>query len=236
MVDHHAYCEALVRENDRDRYLSTLFVPADKRPALFALYAFDIEVSRVAQLVKEPMAGEIRLQWWRDVIGGESHSGGSPVATALIETMREYRLSESTIVRLIEAHQQALHPGDAGLSAEDQAVQLGAPVFELAVCVLGGDVKPDAVRLSRTAGIARVLVSSPTALDAAAIAIVRASLRDAKDALTISPEKLWPAFLPLAVIPAMLRRIEKGRSSGLPQWRRQWILWRAARDLPAALA
>ena len=62
------HCEENVRSNDGDRYLATLFAPADKRPFLFALYAFNLEIARVRETIHETMAGEIRLQWWRDVV------------------------------------------------------------------------------------------------------------------------------------------------------------------------
>ena len=70
MDENDKYCAALVREADRDRYLATLFAPADRRGALFSLYAFDIEISRIRDLAREPMPGEIRLQWWREVLEG----------------------------------------------------------------------------------------------------------------------------------------------------------------------
>jgi len=54
------YCQSLVRARDYDRFLSNLFAPADKRPHLFALHAFDSEIGNVADAVREPMAGEIR--------------------------------------------------------------------------------------------------------------------------------------------------------------------------------
>ena len=62
--------EELVRRGDPDRYLSALFAPADKRPHLLALYAFNIEIARVADTVREPMMGEIRLEWWRETLAG----------------------------------------------------------------------------------------------------------------------------------------------------------------------
>ncbi len=40
----------LVRGADRDRYLSVLYAPEDKRAALFALYAFNAEVAGVRDL------------------------------------------------------------------------------------------------------------------------------------------------------------------------------------------
>ena len=68
MQNHFKHCATLVREVDRERYLATLFAPASNRDALFALYAFNVETSRVRDLAREPMPGEIRLQWWREVL------------------------------------------------------------------------------------------------------------------------------------------------------------------------
>ncbi|HTV90379.1 MAG TPA: squalene/phytoene synthase family protein, partial [Stellaceae bacterium] len=59
---------ALVRRHDRDRYQTALLAPAEKREALFALYAFNYEIARVRETVREPMLGQIRLQWWREAI------------------------------------------------------------------------------------------------------------------------------------------------------------------------
>ena len=57
-----------LRDSDRDRYLACLLSPADKRGPLSALYAFHAEIARIRDLVREPLPGEIRLQWWRDVL------------------------------------------------------------------------------------------------------------------------------------------------------------------------
>jgi phytoene synthase len=61
---------ASVRAADPDRYFSALFAPAPLRPHLFALYAFNAEVARVAESVREPMLGAIRLEWWRETAEG----------------------------------------------------------------------------------------------------------------------------------------------------------------------
>ena len=82
-------CAALVREADRDRYLAALFAPADKRDALFALYAFNVEIARVRDVAREPMPGEIRLQWWREALEGkrDGEARAHPVAAALRATL-----------------------------------------------------------------------------------------------------------------------------------------------------
>ena len=56
----------VVREHDRDRFRTVLFAPADRRDALFALYAFNFEVARIPETVSQPMLGQIRLKWWMD--------------------------------------------------------------------------------------------------------------------------------------------------------------------------
>lgn len=60
-----------VRAADHDRYLSALYAPEDKREALFSLYAFNAEIAGVRDRIREALPGEVRLQWWRDVIASE---------------------------------------------------------------------------------------------------------------------------------------------------------------------
>ncbi len=90
----YAYCDKLVSDVDKDRYLATLFAPADKRSHLMALYAFSFEIARVREMVSDPLPGEVRLQWWRDLLDGRSHGDAlaNPVAAALTSTIRTFRL------------------------------------------------------------------------------------------------------------------------------------------------
>lgn len=107
MSDAYQHCEALVRERDRNRFLATLFAPAEKRRHLFALYAFDLEISRIPDAVREPMAGEIRLQWWRDVVAGDrpGEAQANPVAAALLDTLRHHPASTESLCRVIDARE-----------------------------------------------------------------------------------------------------------------------------------
>ncbi len=91
------HCAALVRDLDRDRYLAALYAPAARRGALNALYAFNAEIARVREVAREPMPGEIRLQWWREVLAGErsGEARAHPVAAALIETLMRHKLAPS---------------------------------------------------------------------------------------------------------------------------------------------
>ncbi|HVX99360.1 MAG TPA: squalene/phytoene synthase family protein [Pseudorhodoplanes sp.] len=230
MADHDTYCEALVREFDRDRFLATLFAAARHRPGLLALYAFDIEIARVPRLVREAMAGEIRLQWWRDVITGTGHSGGSPVATALIETMRSFHLPEGDLLAFVDVHAEALHGERPRADVVDAAARAAEVIFDLAARILNDGSDPYLRGLSHAAGLAQAMAREPDRPARAASAdAIRSQLASVKDLMCGAPERLWPAFLTLALIPPLLA------GKALPQWRRQWIMWRAARDLPHAL-
>lgn len=68
-------CAELVQQADPDRFLATMATPVAARPLLFALYAFNIELSRAPWASQESMIAEMRVQWWRD-IGAEIQQGG----------------------------------------------------------------------------------------------------------------------------------------------------------------
>lgn len=62
------YCGELVRRHDPDRFLISLMLPPESRPALWALFAFNHEIAKTREIVTETTMGLIRLQWWRDAI------------------------------------------------------------------------------------------------------------------------------------------------------------------------
>ncbi len=151
------HCAALVREADRDRYLATLFAPEGKRAALLALYAFDIEISRVRDVAREPMPGEIRLQWWREVLEGQrdGEAAAHPVASALLDGLRRHNIKPDRLVGIVDAHQFDLY--DEPMSTLDDldnyAVMTRTALLDVAIELLGGG-GPDAMMLMRGAGIA----------------------------------------------------------------------------------
>src|ERR1051325_729420 len=105
MADAFDHCEALLRKGDKDRFLATLFAPPKHRRPLHALYAFNLEVARTRELAREPMPGEIRLQWCREVVGGGGRGDidAHPVASALRTPVVRYRLPPQALVELIDA-------------------------------------------------------------------------------------------------------------------------------------
>jgi phytoene synthase len=105
-ADDAAFCAELVRDHDFARYASTLFVPPPVRRALLALYAFDVEINRVRDSVTQPLPGEIRLQWWIDMLAGKAHGGvqGNPVAAELLGAISNCGLPVEPLSRLIKEH------------------------------------------------------------------------------------------------------------------------------------
>ena len=144
MQDAFAYCAELVRGADRDRYLATLFAPAEMRGALQALYAFNVEVRRVRDVAREPLPGEIRLQWWTEVLSGErgEEASANPVAAALRATIAQHRLAPARLLDLIEAHRFDLYdePMVSVAELERNAKHTTAPLIALSAQILGPEV------------------------------------------------------------------------------------------------
>jgi 15-cis-phytoene synthase len=153
------HCEALVHAADKDRYLSTLFAPAEHRGALFALYAFHIEVARIPDMVTEPLAGEVRLQWWSEAVYDQrpEEMRGHPVANALAEVIEQYRLPRRLIDQMIETRRAHLGRELFGSVDELERYARGtsSSLIELAARVVGAA----ALDFAGPAGIGMGIVS-----------------------------------------------------------------------------
>ena len=160
-------CADLVRGHDFVRYASTLFVPAELRRPLLALYAFNAEVSRVREQVSQPLPGEVRLQWWTDMLAGAGHGGveGNPVASELLRVVQHFRLPLDQLVRMVEEHQFDLYndPMPTVAALEGYANDTSSALFSLAARIAG---PPDAAtdHLARHAGLAFGFVQAINAL------------------------------------------------------------------------
>ena len=144
----------IAREADPDRSIAASFAPRGPRADLFALYAFNAELARVAELVSEPGLGAIRLQWWREAIerAANGEATGHPVADAVGDLLGRGKVSRERIVGLIDARgfdvETRIMPDGAALDAylHDTA----AALFALAAETMG--VKNASVEQAATAG------------------------------------------------------------------------------------
>lgn len=157
-ADHVA---SIVRQADPDRYVATLYAPEAARPALFALHAFGVEVARIPLLVKEPMAGEIRLQWWRDALSSGEGQTGHPVADALRTAMRDHGLPLATFDRLLEARLFDLYndPMPDLTALEAYCGETVSVLFQLAAIILDPQAAERAAGAAGHAGCAQGLVA-----------------------------------------------------------------------------
>ena len=271
-----AHCEALVRAADRDRFLATLFAPRERRGALFALYAFNVEIARVREVVRDPVAGEIRLQWWSDVLAGDGRGEieAHPVASALRASVMRYGLSPERLQTTILARRFDLYDEPMATLADLQAYADGASssLIALAAQILHGDGAFNIDALSHHAGRAQAIagllkafpfhaargqlfvplellerhgadpedvrIGRATPQLRSALADLRDSarlhLRQAQDMARTALPEVMPALLPVALAGATLARMERGDYDpfvplDIAPWRRQWLIWRAAR-------
>ena len=165
--DAAGFCADLVRGHDFVRYASTLFVPADQRRALLALYAFNVEISRVRLHVSQALSGEMRLQWWTDMLAGTAHGGveGNPVAAELLLVIRNARLPVERLSRLIEEHQFDLYndPMPTMAALEGYIDDTSSVLFSLAARI-AGEASDEIEHLARHAGLAQGIAQVMAAL------------------------------------------------------------------------
>lgn len=155
-----SYCAAELRRHDPDRYLTALFARAHIRPALFALYAFNLELARVRESVQEPLLGRLRLQWWREALA-DVYAGNPrphPVAEALAEA--KGNLDRACLDRLIDARERdmdGIPPADlAALVAYADGTSGGLTMAALGL--LGAAAHERALAAGRHVGTAWALV------------------------------------------------------------------------------
>ena len=156
LSDSRSYCAAEVRRLDRERYLAALFAPGRRRDALFALYAFNLETAKTAEVVSEPLLGEIRLQWWREAIDGlyDGSVREHPVLAALAEAIGTRGLARSRFHAILDGRAADLRdrPFDDLDALEEYVVETAVPLVELACQALGAEDE-ETMRLAREAGL-----------------------------------------------------------------------------------
>lgn len=147
------HCARELKRLDPDRWLTCLFAPDDRRPGLFALYAFNTEIARARESVTQPMIGQIRLQWWREAWDGivADKPRQHPVVLALHAHCRD--LDQTQVQALIDAREADMEdlpvPDMAALLAYAEGTSV--PLMRLAAQHLGATVDETQVKAAGTA-------------------------------------------------------------------------------------
>ncbi len=160
-----AACAEIVRKGDPERFLAAMAAPVALRPALFAVYAFNVEVSRAPWVVSEPLIGEIRLQWWADML--DEYRTGKPVrshevATPLAEVLT--RDAADDLARLVQARRLDLStdPLEGWDQAAGYVADTSGNLMAAAAAVTGAGGALDAVRnYGAITGMANYLIAQP---------------------------------------------------------------------------
>ena len=167
-VAHAGYCAELVRAHDFARYAASLFVPPRERRGLLALYAFNVEISRVSSSVSQPLPGEVRLQWWRDTLEGSGQGGveGNPVAAELLAAIEHWTLPVERLSRLIDEHVFDLYndPMPSLAALEGYANDTSGTLFALAAQIMGppsGAIEHLARHAGLAEGFSRAIAALP---------------------------------------------------------------------------
>lgn len=165
-----AFCADQVRARDFTSFAASLFVPRESQRAWLALAAFNSEIAHIRDHVSQPLPGEIRLQWWRDVLTGEGAAStleaqAHPIAAELLRAVARYELPNELLVRLIDAHVFDVYddpmPDMAALEAHCR--DTSAAMFVLRAKILGAN-DTQSSRAAGHAGIADGLVEIMLAL------------------------------------------------------------------------
>ena len=224
------YCAALVRAQDRDRFLAAQFAEPSARGRLLALLAMDAEMARAARAVHEPILLRMRIQWWREALAA-AFSGGppprQPVLIALVDAHAQIPFDGDSFSPLLAARERdfAVQP----IAGVDDAVAFAdASAGSLAILALRtlGVVNAAAAVAARSAGIAFGLAAmNPTA---------RGSLREAaRDHMAVArarksdvPDAARAVMLWVTAAEARLRAADPIRPLPLLPLVLAWRAWR----------
>ena len=103
------YCQDKAARSGSSFYYSFLFLPANQRRAITALYAFCREVDDVVDRGGEPTIAAVKLNWWRDEVGrlftGEAQH---PVTRALTPVIKEFDLPQEQFLEIIDGMEMDL--------------------------------------------------------------------------------------------------------------------------------
>ena len=193
MANALSYIAKETRQHDRDRFLCSLFAPEEARDGLFTVLAFNIEIAKTREMVRESLLGEIRLQWWRDsieLIYNNSRGINSDhfVVGELSRVIKKFKLSRVLFDQLIDSRSKDLvdvpfnDETDLRRYAYGTSSTLCKVLLEI-LCPAGNILSPDEINAAESVGMAWALTG-----------IVRASASLAKQKRMFIPKTLFEEF------------------------------------------
>jgi phytoene synthase len=104
-----AYCQQKSAASGSSFYYSFLFLPAERRRAITALYAFCREVDDVVDECVDPQVARTKLAWWRLEIGKLFEgTPNHPVTRALAPYLNEFEIKKEHLNEIIDGMEMDL--------------------------------------------------------------------------------------------------------------------------------
>lgn len=153
-----------VKNSDYYQYFSVLIAPEEMRDKMLAIYAFAAEIRKIPYLITEPMAGHIRLQWWRDGVD-EMYSGKitkhrHEISEALLPMVSKNAKSKDLLHKIINATELDIDkvvPANIA-ELEQYCADISSSVFEL-LLIANEQCSDEALKFTFHMGIAYELVN-----------------------------------------------------------------------------
>jgi len=107
------HCLDLVKRCDKSQFLCALLAPARSRDAQLALRAFNIETASIADRVKDPRIGTLRINFWRSMIDQmfkkvEADDDCPPVMAELRRAHEQHRFTRRWFDKFLDAREKDL--------------------------------------------------------------------------------------------------------------------------------
>ena len=150
-----------LREADIDRYLALLLMPTDVQGDLAALMLFNADIAAIRDRVREPLPGEVRLQWWREVLSGDrrGEAQAHPVASALIDVIERRQMPVAPLIAMCEARIFDLYddPMPDRTSYEGYAGETASAVLQMSAFLMDPQASSSTATASGYAGVAQAV-------------------------------------------------------------------------------
>ena len=99
----HDYCQDKAAKSGSSFYYSFMFLPAERRQAITALYAFCREVDDVVDECHDVSLAQAKLEWWRKEVA-RTYAGTPthPVGHALMDVLTRFNLPQEQLLEIID--------------------------------------------------------------------------------------------------------------------------------------
>lgn len=188
---------------DPDRALALTYVPAERRPALAALWQLDAALGAVLAGGREPLISQIKLAWWRDSLAklDEAPAPAEPVLQDVARHVLPRSIKGSQLARMEEGwaillRDEALTTSDL----ENYSGSRGALLFRHSAQLLGIQMNLKVKRAGEGWALAD-LARHSNKVDG------QAALEAARERLAGVDAQRWPKQLrPLGMLAMLARR------------------------------